>query len=185
MFAGHVATGLAIRARVPKAPALAIFLGAVLLDLIFSVLVWSGIERVTPTPGLAPGARNDFIDWSHSLGMALVWSVLFAVPFVKRGRAVAMAAGSAVFSHFLLDLPMHPHDLALYPYATAHLGFGLWQSLPIGWWFVESALVAGACAYYWVRARDLKTFGGRATWATLVVLALHLSNSPWLLGRGF
>jgi membrane-bound metal-dependent hydrolase YbcI (DUF457 family) len=185
MFAGHIATGLAIRARVPKAPAIAIFLGVVLLDLLFSVLVWAGIERVTPTPGVAPGARNDFIDWSHSLGMALVWSALFALPFAKRGRAVVAAVALAVFSHFLLDLPMHPQDLALYPYAATHLGFGLWQRLPVGWWFIEGALAVLGCGYYWVRARDSKTFGGRAGWAAALVLALHLSNSPWLLGRGF
>ncbi len=185
MFAGHVATGLAIRARVPKAPAVAIFVGVVLLDWIFSILVWSGIERVTPTPGFAPGARNDFIDWSHSLAMALVLSAAFGLPFFKRGRAVVLAVAGAVFSHFALDLLMHPHDLALYPYASTHLGFGLWQSLPIGWWFVEGAVAAAACAYYWVRSRELGAFGGRATWAVFVVLALHVSNSPWLLGRGF
>jgi hypothetical protein len=43
----------------------------------------------------------------------------------------------AVFSHFLLDLPMHPADMALWPGSSIRLGMGLWRTLPTGWWFVE------------------------------------------------
>jgi hypothetical protein len=107
-----------------------------------------------------------------------VWSVLFAALFLKRGRAIAGLMGFAVFSHFLLDLPMHPPDLALWPGSHAHVGLGLWRT-PV-WWWTELAFVALACGYYWARARRLRTFGRRAGWACGVVLALHLMNSPWL-----
>ena len=36
--------------------------------------------------------------------------------------------GLAVFSHFLLDLVMHPPDMALWPGSTVHLGIGLWRA---------------------------------------------------------
>jgi len=137
-----------------------------------------GIERVSMTPGRAPGFTLDFIDWSHSLAAALVWSVLYAALFSGRGSAIARLMGFAVFSHFLLDLPMHPPDLALWPGAGAHLGFGLWHT-PF-WWWIELAFVAVACGYYWIGARRLRTFGSNAGWACVVVLALHLMNSPWL-----
>ncbi|MGH7741112.1 MAG: hypothetical protein ACRENS_03730 [Candidatus Eiseniibacteriota bacterium] len=178
MYAGHFAAGLALKARQPKAPTWALLAGTGLLDILFGPFVALGIERATLTPGHSPGFRLDFIDWSHSLLMALVWSFAYAMVFWKRGRDIAALLGFAVFSHFLLDLPMHPRDLALWPGSSIHLGFGLWHT-PY-WWWIELGCVVAGCGDYWARARQLRTFGRHAAWACLVVLALHLSNSPWL-----
>lgn len=178
MYAGHFAAGLALKASRPKAPTWGILIGTGLLDILFGPFVLAGIERVSMTPGQAPGFTLDFIDWSHSLLMALVWSGLYAALFAKRGRAVAWIMGLAVFSHFLLDLPMHPADMALWPGSSVHLGLGLWHTPT--WWWVELAFVGVGCAYYTLRARRLGTFGARAVWASAVVLALHAVNSPWL-----
>jgi hypothetical protein len=52
--------------------------------------------------------------------------------------------------------------------------------LPIGWWFVELGVVAAGVGYYWLRAREDPSFGGRAWGVALVVLLLHVINSPWL-----
>jgi len=172
VYAGHFALGLALKARTPRAPTWAILLGTGFLDVLFGIFVLLGIERTTMTPGRSPGFTLDFIDWSHSFAMALVWAGLYAAAFVKRGRTIALVLGFAVFSHFLLDLPMHPHDLTLWPGSSTHLGFALWHT-PY-WWWVELAL------YYIMRARPLGTFGGHAWWASAVVLALHVFNSPWL-----
>lgn len=68
---------------------------------------------------------------------------------------------AAAFSHFVLDLPMHPSDMALWPNSDAHLGFGLWQALPVGWWFVELGLIAACGAYYLQRATYSDAFGRR------------------------
>ena len=38
--------------------------------------------------------------------------------------------GLAVFSHFLLDLVMHPPDMALWPGSTVHLGIGALARIP-------------------------------------------------------
>jgi LexA-binding, inner membrane-associated putative hydrolase len=178
MYAGHFAAALAIKAKTPTAPTWALLLGTGFLDVLFGVFVMLGIERATMTPGVSPGFSLDFIDWSHSLMMALVWAALYSAPFWRRGRTVALAIGFAVFSHFLLDWPMHPADLALWPHSNAHVGVGLWRSLPSGWWWIELLFVAAACAYYVARAKEQKTFGGRALWACAVILLLHVSNSP-------
>lgn len=180
MYAGHFAAGLALKAKKPEAPAWGILLGIGLLDLLFGPFVILGIERVSLTPGIAPGFRLDFIDWSHSLVMAVVWSFLFGALFLRWGRPVAAVMAAAVFSHFLLDLPMHPPDLALWPGSAAHLGLGLWRALPTGWWFVELAFVMAAGAYYVLASRACPTFGGRAQAVVAVVLILHIANSPWL-----
>ena len=179
MYAGHLAMGLAIKAKEPRAPTWALLVGVGLLDLLFGPFVLIGIERVSITPGVSPGFSLDSIEWSHSLAMALVWAALFGLAFVGKGRAVALVLAFAVFSHFLLDLPVHPRDLALWPGSSVHLGFGLWQIWPVGYWWVELATIALCCGYYWSRAKRIGTFGGRAGWACAVVLLLHLLNSPW------
>jgi membrane-bound metal-dependent hydrolase YbcI (DUF457 family) len=180
MFAGHLAAGLAIKAGEPRAPTWALLLGVGLIDILFGAFVLVGIEHVTVTPGQAPGFRLDFIDWSHSLAMSLVWALVYAAFFFRRGIAIATWCGFAVFSHFLLDYPMHPGDLALWPHSSAHVGLGFWTSFPHGWWLFELAFISACGAYYVTRARRLGTFGGRAWIAMLVVLVFHVVNSPWL-----
>jgi hypothetical protein len=183
MYAGHFAAGLALKAHEPKAPTWGLLLGVGLLDILFGPFVLLGIERATVTPGVSPGFSLDYIDWSHSLLTSLLWSGLYAAAFSTYGRRIAVLMGVAVFSHFLLDLPMHPEDLALWPGSSVHLGLGLWRSLPTGWWFVELAVVALGLGYYWRGARRATTFGGRAGMAALVVVLLHLANSPWFSRR--
>jgi len=180
VYAGHLATGLAIKSVEPRAPTWALIAGVGLLDILFGPFVLLGIERVTLTPDMSPGFSLDYIDWSHSLLMSLVWASGFGLCFLRRGRAVALAVGLAVFSHFLLDLPMHPADLALWPGSAAHVGFGLWQRLPQGWWFVELGVILAALVFYVTRARRSSSFGGHAVTAGLVVVVFHVLNSPWL-----
>jgi membrane-bound metal-dependent hydrolase YbcI (DUF457 family) len=180
MYVGHFASGLALKAAEPKAPTWALLLGVGFLDILFGPFLMAGIEHASLTPDISPGFSLDYIDWSHSLLMALVWSFVFASFFLTRGKAVAGMMGLAVFSHFLLDLPMHPSDMALWPGSSIHLGFGLWRSLPTGWWFVELAVIAAGWGYYAWKSRSSKTYGGRPLAMGVALLALHLFNSPWL-----
>ncbi len=180
MYAGHFAAALALKARVPKAPTWGLLMGVGLLDILFGPFVLAGIEQASLTPGISPGFSLDHIDWSHSLVMSLVWSALFGAFFLRRGRTVAAVMALAVFSHFALDIVMHPPDLALWPGSATHLGFGLWRALPVGWWFAELAVVAVCCQYYWRCSRTDRSFGRHAFAAVAVILMLHLLKSPWL-----
>jgi hypothetical protein len=180
MYVGHFAAGLAIKAREPRAPTWALLVGVGLLDILFGPFVLAGIERATVTPSVSPGFSLDYIDWSHSLVMSLVWSILFAAAFARYGRRVMMAIGFAVFSHFLLDLPMHPPDLALWPNSASHLGVGLWRTFPNGWWVFELAVIAALWAYYWRRSTADPRFGGRPFVIAAALMFLHVFNSPWL-----
>lgn len=180
MYAGHFAAGLALKGRVPEAPTWGLLLGVGMLDVLFGPFVLAGIERASITPGVSPGFSLDYIDWSHSLVMSLVWAGLFALAFRGRGGKIAAVMGVAVFSHYLMDLPMHPGDMALWPGSAVHLGFGLWRVLPNGWWWVELGVIALGLSYYWYRARVERSFGGRAWAVVLVVLILHVVNSPWV-----
>jgi hypothetical protein len=179
MYAGHFAAALALKTTQPRVPTWVLLLGVGFLDVLFGLFVLLGIERASITPGHPPGFSLDFIDWSHSFAMSIAWSLLFGLAFLRRGGAVALAAAIAVFSHFALDLLMHPPDLALWPHAHAHLGIGLWVRWPSGWWWFELAFIALCGAVYFVRSRRDRSYGGRALWACAVVLVLHLGNSPW------
>src|SRR5262245_32724963 len=105
-----------MKATEPRAPTWALLVGVGACDVLFGGFVAAGIEHTHVTPGQPPGFSLDFIDWSHSLATTLLWSVLFGLAFVRRGHAVAAWCGAAVFSHFVLDVLMHPGDLALWPH---------------------------------------------------------------------
>lgn len=180
MYAGHFAAGLAIKSRVPEAPTWGLLVGVGLMDILFGPFVMLGIESVSLTPGESPGFSLDYIDWSHSLATSILWAVLFGILFLRRGEVVAVAMAVAVFSHFVLDIVMHPPDLALWPNAELHLGLGLWTRLPNGWWIAELAFILGCAAVYIRGARRTRAFGGRALAAAVAVLILHVVNAPWL-----
>ena len=125
MYAGHFAAGLALKGTVPEAPTWGILLGVGVLDILFGPFLLIGIEQVTLTPAQSPGFSLDHIDWSHSLLSSAVLSVVFGLLFLRLGGKIMLVMGVAVFSHFILDLVMHPADLALWPGSDVHLGIGL------------------------------------------------------------
>ena len=105
MTAAHFAAALAIKSRVPEAPTAALIIGAFIPD-----FMWIGLSTV----GIEPTKREIFFDdWSHSLLSVIVFAAVYAFFFRNRGPRVAAALRLAVGSHFLLDLPVHPKDLAL------------------------------------------------------------------------
>ena len=136
MFAAHLAAGLALKARVPKAPAWALLTGAFVPDLVWIGLARSGVEPTDP--------KVFFDDWSHSLATIIVWACLFAMPFWRWGRATCIAIWLAVFSHFVLDAPVHPKPLALFPNASMRVGWDTWH-----WGLSPSSL--GASHYWWLQ----------------------------------
>jgi hypothetical protein len=178
MYAGHFAVGLALKARFNKVPAVPIFLGIGMLDIIHGILTTAGIELVSPNPASGPYLFFDlsWIDWSHSLLMAVVWSLAWGMLFMKNPR-VALIAAAAVFSHFLLDWPVHNHDLAIYPYGAYHTGLGLWGSLGVGSWLLEGAFCLPFLIFSW---REGIRRGVRLFWPALLLLGLFLNLSPWL-----
>jgi membrane-bound metal-dependent hydrolase YbcI (DUF457 family) len=181
MYAGHYAVATVLRAREPRAPFWSILIGVGLLDILFAPFVLTGMDRVTLAPETPVGLIFDSIDWSHSLLTTLVWSVLYGALFLGSGKRVAVVAGIAVFSHYPLDLIMHPADLALWPGSETRLGLGLWQTAPPLWWFFELMLIFAGCAYYVRECRRAEALkGGRPVAVALVILGLHVFNSPWV-----
>jgi hypothetical protein len=49
---------------------------------------------------------------------------------IRLPRRESLWLGLAVFSHFLLDLPVHTPDLTIAGNSTSRLGLGLWNNVP-------------------------------------------------------
>ena len=77
MFVGHLAVSFGAKAVEPKAPLGALVAVSFGLDLLWSLLLLTGLEVVQVAPGdtaFTPLAFESY-PWSHSLLMALVWGV--------------------------------------------------------------------------------------------------------------
>jgi hypothetical protein len=169
MFIGHAALALAARPVAPRAGLGVAIAATYWLDIVWPVLVLTGIEQVEVAPGDTAFTPLHFVHypWSHSLLAALVWSVLFGAACWKLGRRAALMMGLLVFSHWVLDAVSHRADLPLWPGSATLVGFGLWNSVAATL-AVELALFAGGIALY-LRA------GGRASpgfWALIAFFVL-------------
>ena len=133
MFVGHYSIAFACRTERNKIPLWILFVAVQFLDYIWATLVLLGIEKLRVTKGFTAGSMLDsyFHPYSHSLIMAVVWSVIAALVYRRvcgrYGRRYSGSApliiGLAVFSHWIFDLIAHPRDLAIYD-NTWKVGFG-------------------------------------------------------------
>ena len=133
MFVGHYSIAFACRTERNKIPLWVLFVAVQFLDYIWATLVLLGTEKLRVIKGFTAGSMLDsyFHPYSHSLIMAVVWSVIAALVYKgvcgRYGRHYSGSApliiGLAVFSHWILDLIAHPRDLAIYD-NTWKVGFG-------------------------------------------------------------
>ncbi len=168
MYAAHFAAGLAIKSRAPQAPTWALLVGAFIPD-----LVWIGLGLAGVEPSQGP---TFFDDWSHSLASIVVWATIFSLFFYRKGLAVIVPVWLAVFSHFLLDLPIHPKDLALYPHSDTHLGWGLWSIGPRKYWYVQLCVLTVLTLVYAHGAPKLNIPRHLVAATCVLLLGLHLMN---------
>ncbi len=169
MIAGHFGFAAAVKSRVPGAPTWSLMLASVWMDVLFLPLLFAGVETMQPFgggDGKAYGTAVIHADWTHSLVGALLISAVFGlVCAVPWGRKIGAVLGAVVFSHWVLDLPMHHHDMPVLPGNAAHLpllGFGLW-SVPAAAAALELVLVLGGAWLYWRRANATSLAAGAST----------------------
>src|SRR5262245_63168529 len=124
MFVGHYGVSFAGKRPAPRLSLGVLFLAVQLLDILFALFVLLGIEKVRIVPGFTAYNPYDlyWMPYSHSLLGALLWSAattLVALVTLRRLRSrdrriAAGVLGAAVFSHWVLDLPMHTPDMPLF-----------------------------------------------------------------------
>jgi hypothetical protein len=133
MIAGHFGFAAFAKSREPRVPLWSLMLATVWLDIVFVPLLLMKIETLEPVPGLHGGYGENIIhaDYTHSLVGALLLSLVFGLIFgVRWGKRCAIVLAFISFSHWLLDLVVHRHDMPILPGNLGNLprlGFGLWQ----------------------------------------------------------
>lgn len=152
MFIGHFAIGFGIRRTDQIISLGTAFIAVQFLDLLWPVLVITGIERVEVDVGNTAFTPLNFTHYpySHSLLAALFWSIVFGAVcyFIYRRSRTAFIAGTLVFSHWILDLITHTNDLPLTPWSEMKVGLGLWNSIA-GTMMVEMGLfLTGVYIYF-------------------------------------
>lgn len=87
----------------------------------------------------------------------------------------------SVLSHFVLDLPIHPKKIALFPHSSVHLGWNSWNfGLSRSWlgathyWWIELAALIGLIVIYTHGARRAEFAMNLIMASCLLVVGLHL-----------
>ena len=180
MFIGHY--GLAFAGKgIDKKPSLGtMFIAAQGLDLLWPVLVLTGVEKFTVDPGntvLTPLSFTSY-PWSHSMLMGIVWGLLFAIIYfvVTKNARGSLLLGFLVFSHWLLDFFTHRADLQLTPFSETRVGLGLWNYKWPEIIIETSIFVLGAVIY--LNVSKAKNKKGQWTFWTLFIflLTIHFLN---------
>jgi uncharacterized membrane protein YagU involved in acid resistance len=132
MFIGHIGFGLGLKKIDPTINVGWLIGAAFLLDIILWLFVFVNLEGVR-IPADYASKHYLFFDfpYSHSLIASIIWSVVvYALSrSVLNNTRSALLLSLAVFSHFLLDVLVHPAQIPLLGEQSPKIGFGLWNSL--------------------------------------------------------
>jgi hypothetical protein len=154
MFVGHYGVSFAAKRATPNTSLGTLFLSVQLLDVLFTIFVLLDIEQLRIVPGFTAYNPYDlvFMPYSHSLVGSLVWAIVAGLAMAAwRGRTAGIWIGVAVFSHFVLDVPMHTPDLPIAGNDSLKIGLGLWQHRYLSL-AAEFAVLLIGLAIYWRRA---------------------------------
>ena len=174
MFLGHYGLALAAKRAAPAASLGVLVLAAQLADLLWPLLLLTGVEHLQVTRGATPLLNLVFTayPYSHSLLTQLVLGALLGIVYfvATRRRRESLIVGLLVPSHWLLDWLVHVPDLPLFPGDADRHGLGIWQSLPLTLACEFIFLGAGLALYLTAtRARD-----GIGRWALIALVAFLL-----------
>jgi membrane-bound metal-dependent hydrolase YbcI (DUF457 family) len=103
-------------------------------------------------------------DYTHSFVGAIVISLVTGWIVTRWwGRRGAIVIGAVVFSHWVLDLIVHRHDMPLLPgnVGDVRVGFGLWK---VEWASIltEAAILVVGAYLYWRAAQTVERAAGIA-----------------------
>jgi len=132
MFIGHIGVGLGLK-KIDRTVNVGWLIGAsFFLDILLWVFVFLRLEGVR-IPEDYSTRHYLFFDfpYSHSLVASILWSAgVFGLSrAILKSNGKALLISLAVFSHFLLDVLVHPAQIPLLGEQSAKIGFGLWDSL--------------------------------------------------------
>ena len=138
VFVGHIGAGFGLKKVAPRLNLGVLLLAALFADLLLWALIILGVESIIVPENFRTDHYFTFdYPYSHSLTATIAWSGLAGAAVwlvlgtgMQRRLVLALIAGAAVFSHFVLDLVVHVPDLPLLSNHSAKLGLGLWRNMP-------------------------------------------------------
>lgn len=129
---GHIGFGFASKPIVPKVHLVVLLIATELIDILWSIFYFTGIDRGTLDLNSSP--------WSHSLFMSVIWSVLagLLISRIYHDNRSGIVTGLLVFSHWVIDFITHPMgaifggaplppDLPLFFNSSQKVGLGLYN----------------------------------------------------------
>lgn len=183
MFTGHYSASFAGKAADKHIPLWVLFIAVQLIDVLWSIFVLLGIEKVRIVPGITASNALDlyYMPYTHSLLGVLCWSALaYAVCQLVpglRGQRTGLILAAAVFSHWILDLIVHRPDLALYD-SVGKMGFGLWNYRGAAFALEMAVLFGGAAMLYQTATHRSRLIGFVIFLAALQVFGTFFFPPP-------
>jgi membrane-bound metal-dependent hydrolase YbcI (DUF457 family) len=175
MFAiNHAATGLIIKRIFPDVPMVAILVAVQLIEGLWVILNFFGIERTTTENKVesVSDVHLEYMPFSHSIfstvALALGALALFTLGFKEFDLGIAIALG--ICSHLVLDLVSHARDVAVIPFWTNRkFGVGLYEKPSIA--FAFETIYGIFC--WWV-------YGGSTALFCIIVI-FNLMNASFFI----
>jgi hypothetical protein len=181
MFIGHYGVSFAAKRFTPRTSLGTLFLAVQLLDVLFATFVLAGVEKLRIVPGFTQYNAYDlyYMPYSHSLVGALGWSIVAGLlALALGGQRAALWIVAAVFSHFMLDVPMHTPDMPIFGDNSPKIGLGLWQHRDIA--LAVELVTLGIGLWIWRQAPTLKPWAGGRTIAFVGLLFVLAVATPFL-----
>ena len=115
---GHLAIGFAAKKYAPQIPVFVFLIAAYAIDLLYFIFLAIGIDTL------------DYDPWSHSLLMAVIWSISAALItlFFSKKLQSGIVIGLVVFSHWILDFIVWD-NLPVFFDKTNRVGLGLYDKI--------------------------------------------------------
>jgi hypothetical protein len=173
MFTGHYGISFGASTAARRVPLWVWFIAVQWLDLIWSVLVLTGVEKVRIVPGFTQANALDlyYMPYTHGLPGSIVLSLIFggavAMFFSGNRIRITLLVAAASFSHWVLDLIVHVPDLPLYD-NSAKVGLGLWRNVALS--FPLELVVLGIGAWLYARSATFTGAKGRYAFLGFVIL---------------
>ena len=185
MFVGHYGVSFAIRPEEKRVPLWVWFIAVQWMDVLWSVLVLLGVEKLHIVPGFTEANALDlyYMPYTHglpgSIAVSLVLGVIVSL-FTPGNRArTILLVAAASFSHWVLDFLVHVPDLPLYD-NTAKVGLGLWRHVVLS--FPLELIFLGLGAWFYAHRTTFAGAKGRNIFSAflvfLVVMQVYANFGP-------
>jgi hypothetical protein len=176
MFVGHYGVSFAARRVAGRVPLWVWFIATQWMDVVWSVLVLAGIEKLRIIPGFTEANALDlyYMPYTHglpgSIAVSLVLGAIVAFTASANRATTVLLVAAASFSHWLLDLVVHVPDLPLYD-NSAKVGFGLWRHVAVS--FPLELIILGGGAWLYARKTTFASTKSRYVfWTFIAILAM-------------